>query len=45
MRLKSAYNDAEYFGIGIYKPKTQENIGSLWRTAYILGASFIFFID
>ncbi len=34
----------KFFGIGIYKPKSSENIGSLWRTAYILGAQYIFLI-
>lgn len=34
-----------HFGIGIFKPKTDHNIGSLWRSAYILGASYIFTID
>ena len=33
-----------YFGIGIYDPKTTENVGTLWRSAAILGASFIFTI-
>ena len=33
-----------YFGIGIYQPKTKENVGTLWRTAYQLGAAFIFVI-
>lgn len=33
-----------YFGIGIYRPKTSVNVGTLWRSAYILGASFIFTI-
>jgi len=33
-----------YFGIGIYKPKFNENIGTLWRSAYLLGAAFIFII-
>lgn len=37
--------DEKYFGIGIYRPKTEENIGTLWRTAFVLGASFIFLID
>lgn len=31
-----------YFGIGIYHPKTVENIGTLWRSAHNFGASFIF---
>ena len=33
-----------YFGIGIINPKTEMNVGSLWRSANILGASFIFII-
>jgi tRNA G18 (ribose-2'-O)-methylase SpoU len=35
----------QFFGIGVYQPKTEHNIGTLWRSAYILGASFIFIID
>ena len=31
-----------YYAIGIYYGKTEHNIGTLWRTAYILGASYIF---
>lgn len=33
-----------YFGIGIYQGKTAENIGTLWRTADLMGASFVFTI-
>lgn len=33
-----------YFGIGIFQPKTSENVGTLWRSAYQMGASFIFTI-
>ena len=33
-----------YFGIGVHRPKTAENIGTLWRSAFILGASSIFTI-
>ena len=33
-----------YFGIGIYHGKTAENIGTLWRSAMIMGADFIFTI-
>ena len=33
-----------YFGIGIYHGKTESNIGTLWRSAAILGADFIFTI-
>lgn len=31
-----------YFGVGIYNPKKYENIGTLWRTAHIFGAKFLF---
>lgn len=31
-----------YYGIGIYHPKHGANVGSLWRSAHILGASFLF---
>jgi tRNA (guanosine-2'-O-)-methyltransferase len=33
-----------YFGIGILNGKTTANIGTLWRSANIFGASFIFVI-
>lgn len=33
-----------YFGIGIYHPKSKDNVGTLWRSAYQLGAAFIFTI-
>lgn len=33
-----------YFGIGIYHTKTPANIGSLMRSAYCFGASFVFTI-
>ena len=33
-----------YFGIGIYNGKRETNIGTLWRSANILGADFIFTI-
>ena len=33
-----------YWGMGIYHPKTKENVGTLWRTAHNLGASYIFTI-
>ncbi|MGB1104337.1 MAG: RNA methyltransferase [Crocinitomicaceae bacterium] len=38
-------NSEQFFGIGVYQPKTEHNIGILWRSAYILGASFIFIVD
>ena len=45
MRRKWDTDEERYFGIGIYRPKTEENVGSLWRTAYVYGASFIYVID
>jgi len=33
-----------FFGIGIENGKTKSNIGTLWRSANLLGASFIFVI-
>ena len=33
-----------FFGIGIFHAKNEENIGTLWRSASILGADFIFTI-
>jgi len=34
-----------YFGIGVYHPKTEHNIGTLWRSAYQLGAAYVFTIN
>lgn len=31
-----------YCAIGVFNAKTDHNIGTLWRSAYILGASYIF---
>ncbi len=33
-----------FFGIGLYHPKTEENIGTLWRHAHLYGADFIYTI-
>ena len=33
-----------YFEIGIYQPRRVDNLGTLWRTAYQLGAAGIFTI-
>ena len=33
-----------FFGIGIYRAKSEANHGTLWRSAYQLGASFMFTI-
>ena len=33
-----------FFEIGVYRPKTEANVGTLWRSAFQLGASGIFTI-
>lgn len=33
-----------YFGIGIFQNKTVDNLGTLWRTAYLFDAAFVFTI-
>ena len=33
-----------YFGIGIENPKTESNLGTLFRSAHIFGADFVFTI-
>jgi len=45
MKQNWNHSEEQFFGIGIYQPKTEHNVGTLWRSAYILGASFIFIID
>lgn len=38
-------NNNGFYGIGVFRGKTEHNIGTLWRSAYILGAAFIFTVD
>lgn len=33
-----------YFGIGIYQPKTEANVGTLWRSAHAFEADFLYVI-
>jgi tRNA G18 (ribose-2'-O)-methylase SpoU len=33
-----------YFGIGVYNLQKEVNLGTLWRSAYCLGASYIFIV-
>ena len=33
-----------YFAVGIYHPKREVNVGTLWRSAFQLGASYVFTI-
>jgi tRNA G18 (ribose-2'-O)-methylase SpoU len=42
-RTRSKYKSG-YFGIGIYQAKTEHNIGTLFRSALVFGADFIFVI-
>jgi len=44
-RLKQEYEAEGFFGIGVLHSGDEQNIGTLWRSAFILGASFIFTID
>jgi hypothetical protein len=38
----AATHEGHFFGIGIVRGKTESNHGLLWRTAYQMGASFVF---
>jgi tRNA(Leu) C34 or U34 (ribose-2'-O)-methylase TrmL len=40
----SAKLDTNLFGIGVYHPKCGQNIGTLIRSAYIMGAAYVFTI-
>ena len=44
-RIKQINQDNGFFGIGILSGLHEPNLGTLWRSAYILGASFIFTVD
>ncbi|GAA5135706.1 RNA methyltransferase [Thalassotalea piscium] len=44
-RLKQTYQQNGFFGIGIVNSHDELNIGTLWRTAYIMGAAFIFTVE
>lgn len=43
-RRQHTRNTRGYFGIGVWHPKSEVNIGGLWRHAYLYGASYIFTI-
>lgn len=38
-------NNKGYCAIGVYRGKTEHNIGTLWRSAFILGAAYIFTVE
>ena len=44
-RTQASFGAREgFYGIGIYNSKSADNVGTLWRTAFMLGASYIFTI-
>lgn len=38
-------NKKGYCAIGVFRGKTEHNIGTLWRSAFILGAAYIFTVE
>ncbi len=44
-RIAQEYEADGFYGIGILNNQDAVNLGTLWRSAFILGASFIFTID
>ena len=44
-RTKNTDNDEGFYGIGILHTDDHQNIGTLWRSAFVLGASYIFTVD
>lgn len=41
-RLQQSDQPSQFYGVGIYHFSNQTNIGTLWRSAFVLNASFIF---
>lgn len=39
------YPHTSFYGIGIMQPTREINVGTLWRSAYVMGASFIFTVS
>jgi len=44
-RTKSTDNNSGFYGVGILHTDDHQNIGTLWRSAFVLGASYIFTVD
>ncbi len=44
-RTKDTANNQGFYGIGILHTDDHLNIGTLWRSAFVLGASYIFTVD
>ena len=43
--IKGKYKQRGHFGIGIVNGTNSNNLGTLWRSAYVLGASYIFTVQ
>lgn len=43
-RKEQSRSTTGFFGIGVYHPKTESNIGTLMRTAFLYKASFVYTI-
>lgn len=41
-RRAQARLERGYFAVGVYHPKTEVNVGTLWRSATLYGAAFVF---
>lgn len=42
---RSARRGQGYFGVAVYRPKHEVNVGTLWRTAFLYDAAFIATVD
>lgn len=42
---KNKYPHTAFYGIGVMHVTRAINVGTLWRSAYIMGAAFIFTVD
>lgn len=38
---KAGRHGRGYFGIAVYRPKTQTNVGTVWRSAFLYDAAFV----
>ena len=43
-RSVATSSDAGFFAVGVYNSKSAENVGTLWRGAFQLGAAYVFTI-
>lgn len=42
--MRNSNGERGYFAIGVFRPKTEQNIGTLWRHADLYGAAYVFTI-